>query len=128
MALLDGDLANSIYQGFKDKLLVGEVRRKAAATSGGQDAHGDPIDLDDEVWDVQGFIDTFSRFTRAQAGIPSSIVKVCVFAQSAPDWAPRKDDLVRLGARWTRLAGGPLDIDPAGALWTLDAEEVGAPQ
>lgn len=128
MGLLDGDLASSIYAGFKDKLLTGEVRRKAAATSGGLDAHGDPIDLDDETWDVQGFIDNYSRLTRAQAGIPTSTLKVCVFAQSAPDWVPRKDDLVRLGTRWTRLAGGPLDIDPAGALWTLDGEEIEAPQ
>lgn len=127
MGLLDGDLAKSIYAGFKDKLLSGQVVRKGGLESAGTDAHGDPIAVNDEVWDVQGFVDTFSRMTRAQAGIPTSMVKVCVFAQSAPDWTPRENDLVRLGSQWNRLAGGPLDIDPAGALWTLDAERVEAP-
>jgi hypothetical protein len=127
MGLLDGDLARSIYDGFKDRLLSGEVRRSASATSATLDAHGDPTDLDVLRWDIQGFVDTFSRSTRAQAGIPVSVVKVCIFAQSAPDWSPREDDQVRLGTQWVRLAGGPLDIDPAGALWTLDAEQIEEP-
>jgi hypothetical protein len=128
MGLLDGDLAKSIYAGFQGKLLSGEVRRKSRPTSGANDAHGDPIELDNETWQVEGFFDNFSRFTRAQAGIPDGTVKACVFAQSAPDWTPHKDDLIRLGTKWAQLAGGPLDIDPAGALWTLDAMQITAPQ
>lgn len=127
MGLLDGDLAQSIYDGFKGRLLSGEVRRSATPISGALDAHGDPTDLEQLRWDVEGFRDTFARSTRAQAGIPTSTVKVCVFAQSAPDWRPQEDDQVRLGAQWFRLAGGPLDIDPAGALWSLDAEEIAEP-
>lgn len=127
MGLLDGDLAKAIYSGFKGRLLSGEVVRKNAAASGGTDAHGDPIALEDLRWEVQGFIDNFSRFTRAQAGIPDATLKVCIFAQSAPDWTPRKDDMVRLGSQWTELSGGPLDIDPAGALWTLDGIPIEAP-
>jgi hypothetical protein len=128
MGLLDGDLATSIYEGFKDRLLTGEVRRKEAATSAGLDDHGDPIDLDTPTWDVQGFYDVYSRDTRARAGIPDTAVKVCIFAQSAPDYNPHQDDLVRLGTRWARLTAGPIEIDPAGALWTCQGQEVGAPQ
>lgn len=120
VSLLEGDLAKAIYDGFKDKLLSGEVRRKRLPISGALDAHGDPVELESQTWQIQGFIDNYSRFTRAQAGIPDSTLKVCVFAQSAPDWTPRKDDWVRLGTQWTQLAGGPLEIDPAGAMWTLD--------
>lgn len=128
MGLLDGDLSSQIYDGFKGRLLTGEVRRKVRPTSGANDAHGDPLEVDEDQWSIEGFIDTFSRFTRARAGIPDSTVKLCVFAQSAPDWTPHKDDLVRVGVQWTKLTGGPLDIDPAGALWTLDADRIEAPQ
>jgi hypothetical protein len=124
MGMLDGDLAAALYNGFKGKLLSGEIVRNVGATSSDLDAHGDPTDVGQDRWEVEGFFDNYSRFTRAQAGIPDSTIKVCVFAQSAPGWTPQKDDLVRLGDRWARLAGGPLEIDPAGALWTLDGEEV----
>lgn len=128
MGMLDGDIAKSIYAGFTGKLLSGEVRRKTRPSSGANDDHGDPVDLDTEIWQIEGFFDDYSRFTRAQAGIPDSTIKACVFAQSAPDWTPHKDDMVRLGTQWSRLAGGPLGIDPAGALWTLDAEKCEAPR
>lgn len=127
MSLLEGDLASSIFAGFKGKLLTGQVRRKRPASSAALNEHGDPVDLDDETWDIEGFFDNYSRHTRANAGIPDSDIKACVFAQSAPDWTPLKDDLVKLGARWARLVGGPLEIDPAGALWTLQATEIEAP-
>lgn len=131
MSLLEGDLANAIYTGFKGKLLSGRVIRKGAASSGGTDAHGDPIDVDDLEWDIEGFFDNFSRSVRGQAGIPDATVKVCIFAQSAPDYVPRKDDLVILGTvtpKWAQLAGGPQEKDPAGAMWTLDATPIPAPQ
>lgn len=127
MGLLDGDLAKSIYEGFKGRLLSGEVRRNGPSTSAGLDDHGDPLDLQPQTWDVEGFIDDYSRTVRAQAGIPNSDVKACIFAQSAPDYNPKMDDLVRLGARWVRLSGGPIGIDPAGALWTCQASEIEAP-
>lgn len=127
MGLLDGDLATSIYNGFKGKLLTGEVRRNAPGISAGLDDQGDPLDLDSETWDVEGFIDNYSRDTRARAGIPDTAVKVCIFAQSAPDYSPRKDDTVRIGARWARILDGPIVIDPAGALWELQGQEIDAP-
>lgn len=127
MGLLDGDLATAIYDGFKGRLLSGEVRRKGAAVSGGNDAHGDPIDTDTATWEIEGFRDTYSRFTRAQAGIPDTDVKLSIFAQSAPDYTPRMDDLVLLNAQWFRIVGGPIEIDPAGALWTCQGREIEAP-
>lgn len=127
MGLLDGDLAQSIFEGFKDRLLTGVVRRKRPATSGGLNDHGDPVDLDHDEWEVQGFFDLYSRDTRARAGIPDEAVKTCIFAQSAPDWTPKQDDLVRLGTKWARLTAGPLEIDPAGALWTLQSQQIEAP-
>lgn len=126
MGLLDGDLAKSIFEAFKGRLLSGEVRREAAPVSGGTDAHGDPVEHDLQTFEVEGYIDTYSRMLRAQAGIPDSAIKVCIFSQSSPDYSPHKDDLVRLGSRWTRLIG-PFSIDPAGALWEGQAEEIAAP-
>jgi hypothetical protein len=128
VGFLEGDLRDSIFAAFQGRLLSGEVRRKSGATSGGTDAHGDPLDIDTAQWLVEGFIDTYSRTLRAAAGIPDSAVKVCIFAGSAPDYSPHANDLVRLGERWTRLEAGPFDIDPAGALWTCQAEIVEAPQ
>lgn len=127
MGLLDGDLARSIYAGFKDRLLTGEAQRKGALQSAGLDDHGDPLGTEALTWDVQGFLDVYSRDTRARAGIPDTAVKVCIFSQSAPSYSPKMDDVVRLGARWARITSGPIEIDPAGALWTCQGQEVGEP-
>lgn len=129
MSLLEGDLANSIWLAFKDRLLSGTATRRDPATSGALDDHGDPIDLEPLSWTVQGFTDQYSRNTRAVAGIPDTAVKVCIFSQSSPDYMPKQDDVVTLGTvspKTVRILPGPIDIDPAGALWTCQGQEIEA--
>jgi hypothetical protein len=67
MGMLDGDLAAALYNGFKGKLLSGEIVRNVGATSSDLDAHGDPTDVGQDRWEVEGFFDNYSRFTRTGA-------------------------------------------------------------
>lgn len=135
VGLLDGDLQKAIYEGFKGRLLKGVVRRYGIAQSGGLDELGDPIDGSGyQEWPIEGFRDDYSHFTRAQAGIPSTDYKVCIFAGSAPSYAPRNGDLVRLdpktGSYWSRLNGdkGGIRTDPATALWECRAAPAEEPE
>lgn len=125
MSLLEYDLAKSIYKGFKGKLLTGIIRQSVSASSGALDSYGDPIDPVPTDTAVQGFVDHYSAFYRAQAGIPDTDLRVNIFAQSAPDITPGKDDRVRFGTRWYQLRAAR--TDPATALWDCQAFEIEAP-
>ena len=120
MGILDGPLAQSIYAGFQGKLLVGLLRRTDVAGSGGLNDKGDPNAVAPATYDCQGFVDKFSAFTRKQAGIPETDLKVCIFGASLPaGFEPQKDDQVKFTragvATWYQLRTA--DVDPAGALW-----------
>lgn len=128
VGILESEIRQAIWDGFKGRLFKGVVRRYLAATSGGLDPRGDPIDGGEFTeWNIEGFRDEFSRFTIAQAGIPETDYKICIFGGSAPDLTPKAGDLVRLdpktGSYWSRLRGGKggVRIDPAGALWECQA-------
>jgi hypothetical protein len=134
VSLLDGQIRDAIWAGFKGRLLKGVLRRYIAVNSGGLDDLGDPIDTSDYTeWPIEGFRDEFSRFTRAQAGIPDTDYKICIFGGVQPDLTPKHGDLVRLdrasGSFWSRLNGekSGIKIDPAGALWDCRASEAEAP-
>lgn len=130
MGILDGTIAESIYAGFKGKLLVGIIRQQVTPDSGSLDAKGDPIELDPVDTPVEGFVDEYSAFFRAQAGIPDTDLKVCIFAKSAPAITPTKDDMVRFTQAgvetWYQLRRA--DTDPARALWTCQGFVILAPQ
>lgn len=133
MGLLDGELAQSIYDGFKDKLLTFAYRERTVPDSGALDELGDPLDLASDDTDCQGFIDEYSAFTRAQAGIPDTDLKVCLFGKSLPGVTPKREALVHVTGptgsiyydRWFQIR--ERGIDPAGALWECQSFEVAEP-
>lgn len=135
MGLLDGGLAQSIYDGFRGQLLTAKLRKRTVPTSGALDRAGDPIDPPAPTDQVcEGFIDRYSDFTHAQAGIPRDDLKLCIFGKSLPDGVrPEKDDIAQITGpvgsefygRWFQIRQRA--IDPAGALWECQSFEIKAP-
>ena len=123
MGILDGDLAKAIYNGFKNKLLKGELRRETP--SGTVDEYGDDVGPSISYTAIQGFTSRYTAFYMAQAGIPDTDLKVNIFAQSAPSLTPNKDDKVTFQSRWYQLR--KVDVDPATALWVCQAFEIDPP-
>ena len=128
VGLLDGELRQAIWDGFRGRLLKGVLRRYDTPVSGGLDELGDPTDTPAPTdYPIEGFRDEYSRFTKLQSGIPETDYKICIFGGSQPDLTPKAGDLVRFdpatGSYWSRLRGGPggVRIDPAGALWECQA-------
>jgi hypothetical protein len=135
MGMLDGGLAQSIYDGFQGQLLQLSLRKSTQPTSGGLDDAGDPL-VPPEPADLpcEGFIDLYSAFTRAQMSIPGTDLKLCIFGKSLPDGTvPAKDDICQVTGpagsiyygRWYQLRDA--DCDPAGALWVSQSFEIKAP-
>jgi hypothetical protein len=129
MGLLDGDLAESIYQGFKGKLLSGIFYQRIVPESGALDALGDPTDLGYTPTPCEGFTDGYSAFTRAQAGIPETDLKLCIFANSMPGVVPTQGNFAvlntKLGPKWYEVRKRA--TDPAVALWECQAFEIPEP-
>lgn len=127
MGFLD-DIATLIFAGFKGQLHSGVIRRYQAST--GLDSYGRPIGSMLLQTKIEGFVDDYSALTRAQAGIPSTDMRVNIFGASLP-FAPQIDDFVRIdqnsGSRWYRLRTR-IDTDPAEALWQCQAQACEAPQ
>lgn len=119
--LLEGQLAKAIYDGFKNKLLKGTLKRLVPVAL---NAKGDPSTTTEQTWSIQGFVDGYSEFFRIQTGVPDTDAKVCIFAKSLPDGTrPKKDDLVELPAgTWYRLVS--INVDPATALWECRASKI----
>jgi hypothetical protein len=119
--ILDGSLADAIYAGFKGRLLTGLIRQSEPPVSGALDALGDPIDLATTDTAIEGFYEDYDSAYLARAGIPGDSVKVSIFAKSAPDIEPGKDDIVKLvqagSALWFQVRR--VQTDPAKALWVL---------
>lgn len=115
MALLEGDIAKAIYAGFRGKLLKGTLTR--TVPGGGLDAHGDPIASTVASFPCEGFVENFSAFYRAQAGIPDTDVKVLIFAQSITT-VPTKDDVITFRGTKYQIRR-ILEIDPAVATYQL---------
>lgn len=131
MGLLDGELATSIYDGFKGRLLTGTIRQRTVPDSGALDANGDPVDLASTDVSLEGFFDNYDLAYMKRASLPDDSVKVCIFAKSCPDTTPTRDDIVRMRRAgidyWFQLRR--VMIDPAGALWECpDAFEIPAPE
>lgn len=121
--LLEGQIADLIYKGFKNKLLTGTLRRRAASAAVGLDEYGDPISSPPTDWTCQGFTDEYSEFLRGSLGIPDTDLKVSIFAKSLPSGVrPLKDDLVRFQSVWYLLR--TVGTDPATALWVCQATKL----
>lgn len=115
MALLDGQIRNAIAAGFKGRLLKGALTR--TVPGGGLDEHGDPVAPTTLTYPCEGFVESFSAFYRAQAGIPDTDVKILLIA-GLIDTVPTKDDRVTFRGTTYQIRR-VLDIDPAQASYTL---------
>lgn len=123
MALLTGDIAKAIFNGFKGLLLTGELRR--VTPSSAVDEYGDPLAPTISYTAIEGFTSRYSAYYKAQAGIPDTDLKVSIFAQSAPALTPNKDDKVTFQNRWYQIRA--VDVDPATALWVCQSFEIDPP-
>lgn len=121
MGLLDGDIAKQIFAGFKGKLLKGTIRQEVPS---GVDSNGDPIVSVVETA-IEGFLDEFSAFYKATAGIPDTDFKANFFAQSAASVTPTRDDKILLGGKWCQVR--KVMTDPATALYECQVFSVQAP-
>lgn len=126
MALLTGDLANQVFAAFKGKLLFGLIRQFSAPISGGLDSYGDAIETVPTDTAIQGFVEDYSAYYRATAGIPATDIRVNIFAKSAPAIVPGRDDKVQMNGVWYQLRA--VTTDPATAMWTCQAFPIPSPE
>lgn len=130
MGLLDGDLANEIYEGFKGELLTGIFRQAVPTVSGGLDRYGDDAAPDVPVdTDCEGWTEFYSAAFAARSGIPDTDVQVNIFSASMPGITPTPDDIVRLDragvSTWYQVRKKA--TDPAQAVWQLQSFEIPEP-
>lgn len=126
MSLLDGQIADAIYAGFKGKLKTGTLRKVSIGVSAGLDDLGDPIDTAPVSYAFEGFTARYSAFYRAQAGIPDTDLKLNIFAKSLDAGIePGIDDKAVIDGIWYQIRKRA--IDPAGALWVCQSFEIAEP-
>lgn len=118
--LLDRRLSRSIFSGFKGKLHSGFIERAVVPAGTALDGNGDPAATVPQRTRIEGFVEGYSAFVRAQAGIPATDFKVNIFSASAPGFTPVVGDRGHLNGRGFVLRG-PVETDPAGVLWTAQA-------
>lgn len=121
-SLIESFIRNEIYKGFKGRLLTGTLRR--LTPSAAKDSKGDPVSLTPETFGLEGIVDTYSAFQKAQAGIPESDVKLLVIAGSL-SVRPNKDDQVKFRDTWYQVR--QVGTDPALATWELQSFEIADP-
>lgn len=126
MADIFTTIRNEIGKGFKGKLSKGHLLRRTAEVI---DLHGDQQSSGDELYSFEGFIDGFSAYFRATAGIPVEDVQVVIIATSMAT-EPTADDRVQMTTgphkdKWFQLRGA--DSDPAKATWTCRAFPIADP-
>lgn len=134
MGLLDSGLDRSLYASFKGKLLRGVIRRAVISPDAELDDDGDPAVVSPIDTPIEGFPEAYSRNTMATAGIPSTDLKLNIFAASMPGVSPQVHQQVRLDRRagvnvtsqWYEIRG-PIAIDPANVLWVCQSFEIPAP-
>lgn len=73
---------------------------------------------------MEGFVDTYSAFYKAQAGIPESDVKILIIAGSL-SITPRKDDQIQFRGVWYKVR--KLGTDPGIATWELQSFQIADP-
>lgn len=117
---LEGALAKAIYKGFKGRLLKGVLTR---TTPGGTlDALGDPTSVTPATFAFEGFVENFTAFYRANAGIPDGDVSILIIAQSIKT-VPNQEDRVTLRGVTYQLRK-LVENDPANAAYRWAGYEV----
>jgi len=122
-------MARDIDRAFKGRLRTGVIVRNVA---GALDGHGRPSGAVPIGAAVRCFVDDFSQFYKASAGINATDMRVNLFGASIEGLQPRKDDRVRIDypaanglparSQWYQLRGAT--VDPANALWQCTAYEI----
>lgn len=122
MGLLENQIADLIFAGFRGRLLKGRLLRESVPDNATLNDRGRPVATEPEAWDCEGFVDNYDDRFRAQAGIPRTDSKVCIFSKSLPAGVrPRKDDKVEIRGELWQLRDAK--ADPATALWECQAFE-----
>lgn len=121
-SFLEGSLRNAIAQGFKGKLKRGTLSRPSA--NSGLDEYGDPLPSTNACYPFEGFVDSFTLYSRSQAGIPDTDSRISIIGGSLPNGiVPRQDDKITIGGQrfnTVRL----ITVDPASALYEIQATEL----
>lgn len=115
-SFLDGQMAKAIAAGFNGKLLSGTLRK---IVTSGLDGHGDPITTTTD-YPTQGTIDSYSALIKAQAGIPSTDVKILLIA-GLTGAEPLIADRVQLRGQWFQIR----NVSPDPALATYECQSFG---
>ena len=123
MGLLDGEIANAIYRGFRGKLLTGTLRREVPGT--GTDTLGDPNPGTPETYTFEGIRENYNAAFRATAGIPQTDVRILIIAGSLST-TPRRGDQIKIVNVWHKVREIE-SIDPAVATYQLQCFEIPDP-
>jgi hypothetical protein len=113
-------LASDIFNSLSGDARIGSLRRE---TSGGLDEFGDPLPPTITTYAFRGWTENYTAEWLA-AGIPATDVRVLVLAGSIST-EPRQGDKVQIESRWWMVSR--IEIDPAGATFSLQCSEVSAP-
>lgn len=117
-SFLESQLRNAIAKGFKGKLPVGTLTRMVST---GVDENNDPVQTPVE-FRVQGFVDDYSAFYRASAGIPDGDSKVTLIAGNSAT-EPLKMDNIQF-PNWPLFQVREVRTDPAKATFECQSFEV----
>ncbi len=123
MGLLDGEIAQQIYNGFKGQLLKGTLMRDSLPVSPVINDRGQVTNKILQQWSCEGFVDSYNDVFRVSAGIPATDSKVSIFAKSLPSGIePIKDDRIVFNSKTWQVR--ERKTDPATALWECQSYEV----
>ena len=123
VSLLESQVKKLIGDGFKGQLLPGVYRDQLFGASS-VDGSGNPVGASPESYTCEGIVDTYSKFIRAQAGIPETDVKILIIAQSL-SVRPQQGRQVMFRDRWYQIRS--VDTDPAEATWEMQCFEIPDP-
>lgn len=121
MSFLD-TIRTEIQRGFAGKLRTCTLMRMV---SGEQDELGDALAPTKKTWKFDGMRDSFNAAFAAQAGIPTTDVRILIIAGSLAT-EPRIDDKIQCEGRWFQLRQR-VSVDPATATYTYSGFEIKAP-
>lgn len=127
MGLLDGQIADLIYQGFKGQLLSITLGRDVIPDSPVVDSRGNVTNAVPTTWSGEGFVEDYDEMYRMNAGIPHTDSKVNIFIKSLPSGVvPIKDDEATLnrGFGSEKWKIRKCTTDPAGALYVCQSYQV----
>lgn len=118
--MLEGQIRDAIAAGFAGRLLSGTLTR--TTPGGGLDEYGDPVEPTTTQYPCQGFVENFTAYYRAQAGIPDTDVEILLIG-GLIDVEPKKDDKVTFRGVTYQIRR-ILGIDPARASYQLQGYEL----